>query len=842
MSPSYCAYSTEDGQAIDREIPLQQSTDGDPRFRAVLATGDFGIQEPLTYSLHAGDSRTEDYRVLLKDAPSITLQSTLYQYPRYTQWADEKVTGQGDLKGLEGTQVRLEALANQPIRSASLELFLPEDLAANSENPKPSKAVSMKFDQQRAWGQLLLALQPDRRTPQYVAYQIRFLNQEGQRNLEPARFRIDVTPDLPPLVEIVAPRRRDLELAENDRLTIEIRALDPDFAIRRLRLQATVGNEPLLAETLLDQIHQGPALAQYEFVPRSLGLQAGDLVLYQAVAEDNRTAIGSESPDPNRQQSDPYRIRIVAADPAADDATNPESDSAESPESPDGGEGTPSEESGAAGQQAGPSEAGETGDQQPPSAEGQSGDQSGAETPAGSQQEAETEGAESPPSDAGEAGDSTAAPSDSASSDTQSESPSEGEADANEVGPSSPVPSDGSNDADAFERILEHLREQGEASNEDASSESSPPQDKAGDETGGQGQEKPSDDESAAGADSASDTPDGSGQPDPGASPDGLASDEAADRGPSDRSAAGEKEKRPTGEQESTGTGSEDRSATAESPRPDRPRPRDASGAGQQPADGPTVPPDDSGSAEQSRTAGEESTTPPTDDSAAPPSESPSEGEGRGQQQATPSESQAGTDPSGSPDRPNDAPQSPDEQMTEGADPGAQATPSSTATSDGSPSDADTMPGGQPAAGEASGEQAPTAEEPLGGDDPNLQFAEEATDLALEHLRDQQQNTELLERLGWTREQASAFLKRWEQLRRESNQQGRQGEQARRRLEDQLRGLGLRPQDAAVRRDVTSADAAQGLSESGSRTSPPPEYRDQYRAFLRSFSRQDQED
>jgi hypothetical protein len=114
--------------------------------------------------------------------------------------------------------------------------------------------------------------------------------------------------------------------------------------------------------------------------------------------------------------------------------------------------------------------------------------------------------------------------------------------------------------------------------------------------------------------------------------------------------------------------------------------------------------------------------------------------------------------------------------------------------------------------------------------------------LALEHLRDQQQNTELLERLGWTPEQASAFLKRWEQLRREANLQGTPGDQARRQLEDQLRGLGLRPRDAAIRRDVTNADAARGLSESGSRTSPPPEYREQYRAFLRSFSRQDQED
>ncbi len=122
-------YSTEDGQAIDRELSLQQSEDS-PRYRVALTTGDWGIQESLTYHLQAGDSRTEDYRVLLKDAPTITLKTIEYDYPDYTQWPKEVITGRGDLKALEGTRVRLEAVANQPIRTAYLELFQADDLAA----------------------------------------------------------------------------------------------------------------------------------------------------------------------------------------------------------------------------------------------------------------------------------------------------------------------------------------------------------------------------------------------------------------------------------------------------------------------------------------------------------------------------------------------------------------------------------------------------------------------------------------------------------------------------------------------------------------------------------------
>ena len=144
------------------------------------------------------------------------------------------------------------------------------------------------------------------------------------------------------------------------------------------------------------------------------------------------------------------------------------------------------------------------------------------------------------------------------------------------------------------------------------------------------------------------------------------------------------------------------------------------------------------------------------------------------------------------------------------------------------------MPGGQPADGQA--EATVQGDGQSVEDQANLQFAQQATDLALEHLRDQKDNAELLERLGWTPEQAAAFLRRWQQMQQSAKQQGPQGDQARRRLEDQLRGLGLRPAEASLRRDVTRSDGSRGLIEGGQRPAPPAEYRDQYRAFLRSVA------
>ncbi len=113
--------------------------------------------------------------------------------------------------------------------------------------------------------------------------------------------------------------------------------------------------------------------------------------------------------------------------------------------------------------------------------------------------------------------------------------------------------------------------------------------------------------------------------------------------------------------------------------------------------------------------------------------------------------------------------------------------------------------------------------------------------LALEHLRDQEDGSELLDRLGWTPQEAAEFLKRWQQMQREAGAPGAAGEQSRQLWEDQLRGLGLRPHATRLRRAATTKDAGGNLRERGGQTAPPAEYRDQYRAFLKSSSRSDDE-
>ena len=111
----------------------------------------------------------------------------------------------------------------------------------------------------------------------------------------------------------------------------------------------------------------------------------------------------------------------------------------------------------------------------------------------------------------------------------------------------------------------------------------------------------------------------------------------------------------------------------------------------------------------------------------------------------------------------------------------------------------------------------------------DVERARNAADLAIEHLRESvaEGRTDVLEQLGWTADQARAFLARWDAMRRmaESDDPRQRGE-----FERAIRSLGLRPDGVRSSRDVP-ADVRGGQAE-GRRGRPPSEYRDQVKAYL----------
>ncbi|WP_347244754.1 hypothetical protein [Thermogutta sp.] len=144
--------------------------------------------------------------------------------------------------------------------------------------------------------------------------------------------------------------------------------------------------------------------------------------------------------------------------------------------------------------------------------------------------------------------------------------------------------------------------------------------------------------------------------------------------------------------------------------------------------------------------------------------------------------------------------------------------------------------GGLPGGGSGGGGAWPGTETPV--DDPNLEFARQQTDLVLRYLEEQiaRQNPDenLLKELGWTKEEMAQFVRRWQELKKAAEADTPQGKDAKKRLNEILRSLGLRPSGTEIRRNDELRDTVHGL-EAGRDIPPPPQWSDYFREYLKSL-------
>jgi hypothetical protein len=118
----------------------------------------------------------------------------------------------------------------------------------------------------------------------------------------------------------------------------------------------------------------------------------------------------------------------------------------------------------------------------------------------------------------------------------------------------------------------------------------------------------------------------------------------------------------------------------------------------------------------------------------------------------------------------------------------------------------------------------------------NLEYAKRQTELALEHLRDQVQkdNSDLLQKLGWTKDDARQFLERWESMKRAAGSE-RANSAAKRRFENAIRNLGLQHRGVELKRGDVPLDQPD-RQRSAARFAPPPDWQQQYEAFKRGVA------
>lgn len=154
-----------------------------------------------------------------------------------------------------------------------------------------------------------------------------------------------------------------------------------------------------------------------------------------------------------------------------------------------------------------------------------------------------------------------------------------------------------------------------------------------------------------------------------------------------------------------------------------------------------------------------------------------------------------------------------------------------------SPGSGNPRGGGLPGEGNA----APPQNEPRpdAADEPIVEFTRRQTDLALRYLEDElAKNTpdpELLQRLGWTREEMERFAQRWRELRDRAENSATDPASAR-QFREVLKSLGLRPQSTDLRSGRGVKDSQRGLGTMR-QTAPPPQWSEQYREYLKGLGK-----
>jgi hypothetical protein len=317
--------SSEDGQITNFAIPMTADEQG-REYQGLISPGDAGIQQPLRYRIEARDGVTPEYKIGVKANPSIAIETIELTPPTYTRLPKRTLVGRGDIEAIEGTEAMIFAIANLPIEVAYIEMLnaVPDD---DPENPnatvmKPAAPpIEMRLlPDNRAVGRFNMSLNSNRTRQRATHYQIRFVSTDDERNESPNVYPIRVTPDLAPEVRIVQPRTRQTNIPANGQMPIRIEANDLDFAIDSVFLNMDHQGGQLLRKSLelISDNDNQRVNCRFVFEPSRYRLQAGDQIMFHAVASDNRISIKSLAADPNISQTENFTITITEPDPDAE--------------------------------------------------------------------------------------------------------------------------------------------------------------------------------------------------------------------------------------------------------------------------------------------------------------------------------------------------------------------------------------------------------------------------------------------------------------------------------------------------------------------------------------------
>lgn len=297
--PVHVVYSTHDGKLSDQRVPMTPKEDG-YHFETRFPPGKTGFQESLTYRIEAGESRSQSWNLTVRPAIYLQAEKLEYRYPEYTGLAPETVENGGDINALEGTTVTLYAGSNIEMARAEILFDAKSERTvsmaiATSDPTKASTAFTLRFDDENPEKQI------------FSTYLLKCRDKESNSNPAPVLYSVKVIRDLAPIVNWVDENDLPTEVPVNSRLNFQVEAEDPDFGLRQVRLiinKVETGKEnadllmtPFPPVELLEMPTPGKLTLKGSIILERLRLKPGDRVDYYVEAVDLKL------PQPNPTQS-----------------------------------------------------------------------------------------------------------------------------------------------------------------------------------------------------------------------------------------------------------------------------------------------------------------------------------------------------------------------------------------------------------------------------------------------------------------------------------------------------------------------------------------------------------
>lgn len=289
-------YSTADRRVVDRAVEMRLLEDGLKRYRCVLdgERGE-GLLQDLDFWIEAGDAQSPSYHVTVIQPPSATISEVAYDFPKYTL-KDRETQPSANIDTLEGTVVTITATSNMPVKSAVLQFSDDDKFASKGEEKvvRVSDGTRLSVDWKAEF-------RSDGSFPKFYRLQVR--TESGLSDPSPAVNSILLRRDVPPEIELVAPKV-NMSLFANAIVPIVVKARDPDFLLRDVQLFA-MKKEQQIFDKVLGEQRISETEVRFDWRLADLDLKAGDEVTMYVAARDNK------EPFSNRKESARRVITII---------------------------------------------------------------------------------------------------------------------------------------------------------------------------------------------------------------------------------------------------------------------------------------------------------------------------------------------------------------------------------------------------------------------------------------------------------------------------------------------------------------------------------------------------